>query len=84
MAESDQWEPYRTHDQVCIAIPNVADKKAVTNQPGDTQHTGGTHLEDGGLKEFAGIEFEIQTFFSRGLDLFSIRPTFESKCFSQP
>ena len=65
MAESDHWEPYRTHDQVHIAIPNAVDKTAATKPPCDTQHTGGTHLEDGGLKEFAGIEFEIQTFFSR-------------------
>lgn len=35
MAESDHWEPYRTHDQVHIAIPNVVDKTAATNQPGD-------------------------------------------------
>ena len=31
MAESDHWEPYRTHTQVHIAIPNVVDKTAATN-----------------------------------------------------
>ena len=40
MAESDHSEPYRTHDQVHIPTPNVVDKTAATNQPGDTQHTG--------------------------------------------
>ena len=47
MAESDHWEPYRAHEQVRIAIPSAVDKTAATNQPGDTQHTGGTHLEAG-------------------------------------
>ena len=44
MAESDHREPYRTHTQIHIAMPNGVDKTAATNQPGDTQHTG-THLE---------------------------------------
>lgn len=47
MAESDYWEPYRAHDQVYIAITNAVDKTAATKPPGDTQHTGGTHLETG-------------------------------------
>lgn len=50
MAESDHWEPYRAHDQVHIAIPSAVDKTAATNQPGDTQYTGGTHQEDAGLR----------------------------------
>ena len=54
MAESDHWEPYRTHNQVHNAIPSAVDKTAATNQPGDTQHTGGTHLEDRGLEETLG------------------------------
>lgn len=58
MAESDHWEPYRAHDQVHIAIPSAVDKTAATNQPGDTQHTGGTHQErwTGIIMIFSGAE----------------------------